>query len=725
MRFALILLTILAVALPALAQETPEQAMQTIKERMRAAILPRQPAAIKDLSDSAKKTLETLKPDGSWPDIEYDNGTRSFWQAAGHLYRLHVMARAWATPDQPLYHDTALEKGILSALDFWLEHDYQNPNWWWNEIGGPQLIGESLLLLEPELSTEQLAKGNVIMARSKSRPGMGQNTVWLSGNTIIRGLLEGRPEVVADAFRTIYGEIHMAVPPEEGIQPDYSFHQHSVQLYNGGYGLAFGNDVARYVAYAWGTPWQVAPEKMEVFTNYMLDGQQWMVRGRIIDYSTVGREITRAGKVAVTNSWTLGPISPAGAAYGILNAVELLADLPVPRRDEFKGFAARLRGLPDAPPLVGNRMYWKSDYMVHHRPGFFTSDKMLSTRMMNAELVNDEGRKSFHLSDGATFLYRTGEEYFNIFPVWDWNKVPGTTAEVWDPMPSRNPQIRGGSEFVGGVSDGLYGLAAMHLVRDALDAKKANFYFDDGFVALGAGITDTSEFPVVTSVNQAWLNGDVHTDTASAPLPKGRHDLSATRWVLHDGTGYVFPPGQKVVLTNDAQTGSWRDFGTSSPAEPQTKDVFNLWMEHGSHPVDRTYEYIVLPGTDAAGLKDYVKAPPVRVVSNTPALQAVFHSGARVLQAAFYRPGVVDAGRGWVVSVDRPCLLLMREGSDGVEIAVSNPENKPLDVNVVTDRALAGEGVSRAGGVSRVTFHLPDGDMAGSSVVRRFDAVRP
>jgi chondroitin AC lyase len=717
MKFLLPVLFVL-LALPCHAQTAPP--LETVKERMRAAILPRQPAAIKDLSEAARPLLQSLRPDGSWADIAYDNGTQSVWEAAGHLYRLHVMGRAYATPDQPLYHDEALKTAVLSALDFWLEHDFQNPNWWWNQIGAPQMIGETMLLMEAELSPSEKAKGDVLLARSVTQKGIGQNTVWWAGNTIIRGLLANKPEMVATAFQDIYDEIHVAVPPQEGIQPDFSFHQHKEQLYNGGYGLAFGNDVSRYIAYAWGTPWQVSAGKMKVFTSYLLDGQQWMLRGRIIDYSTVGREITRAGKVALTNSWTLGPVSPAGAAYGILNAVELLADLPVPRRAEFSAFAARLRGGPDARPLVGNRMYWKSDYMVHQRPAFFTSAKMLSTRMMSGEVVNSEGRKSFHLSDGATFIYRSGEEYLDIFPVWDWSRIPGTTAEVWDPMPARNPQIHGGSPFVGGVSDGLYGMAAMHLVRDALDAKKAYFYFDDGFVALGAGISDASDFPVVTAVNQEWLRGDVRMDGRADPLPRGEHTLSGARWVQHDGVGYVFPSPQNVILRNDAQTGSWRDFGTSSPAEPMTKDVFSLWIDHGAHPAGASYAYTVLPGITGERLTEFVNDPPLRVVANTAALQAVFHGKAGVLEAAFYRPGVVDAGRGWTVSVDRPCLLLMRLADGKIEITLSNPENRPLTVNVVTDRPLSGVDVVRTGDTSRVAFQLPGGDMAGSSVVRSF-----
>ena len=32
--------------------------------------------------------------------------------------------------------------------------------------------------------------------------------------------------------------------------------------------------------------------------------------------------------------------------------------------------------------------------------------------------------------DGCTFVYRSGDEYRDIFPVWDWSKVPGTTADA-------------------------------------------------------------------------------------------------------------------------------------------------------------------------------------------------------------------------------------------------------------------------------------------------------
>jgi len=701
------------------------QDLVLIKHRMRDAILPRQPADRERLAVSAAGYLKALRQDGSWSDIDYDSASRSFWMAGRHLDRILVLAKSYATPGQALYGDADLHRGVVAALDWWLRHDYQNPNWWWNQIGVPQIIGETALLLEDDLTPERRAKVLEILSRSKWTPGQGQNTVWLAGNSAVKGLLEPDAGLVERAFSAIWDEIQLARPPKEGIQPDASFHQHGDQLYNGGYGLAFGNDVARYIAHAWGTPYQPPADKLELFTRYLLDGQQWMVRGRIFDYSAVGREITRIGKVGLPGSWTTGPISPAGAAYGLMNAVDLMGALPVPRRDELQSFALRLRRTPDAPPLDGNRHFPFSDYMAHHRPGFFASVKMLSKRMVSAEVVNDEGRKSHHLSDGATFLYRTGEEFYDIFAVWDWNCVPGATAEVWreTPPPSK-VQRRGSSAFVGGVSDGRYGLAAMDFQRDALAARKAWFFIDEGFTALGAGIASTGELAVRTSVQQEWLRGPVHVEGRGGPLPTGEHALADARWALHDGVGYVFAEGQRVTLKNATQTGRWSDFGTQTDA-PQSGEVFGLWIDHGTRPTADTYEYTVLPGTDTESLSAFARKPPIIVVSNRPDLQAVRHDAARVMGVAFYRPGLVDGGRAWTLAADRPCLLLVREDGDGVVVAVSNPENTPLTVNVSSDRRLAGDGAVAAGSGTRLTFELPGGDDAGGSVVRRFTSVVP
>src|SRR5205823_1466953 len=131
----------------------------------------------------------------------------------------------------------------------------------------------------------------------------------------------------------------------------------------------FTIDSTRFLMLAHDTPFAMPQDKRAILTSYVLDGQQWMIRGNQWDYGVEGRELVR-------------PTKNAGGLQAPLNA---LAALSGPRQDEFAAFAARLRGDASAPPLSGNRHYWCSDYMVHQRPAYFTSARMYSSRLFNTD----------------------------------------------------------------------------------------------------------------------------------------------------------------------------------------------------------------------------------------------------------------------------------------------------------------------------------------------------
>ena len=505
----------------------------------------------------------------------------------------------------------------------------------------------------------------------------------------------------------MYQEIKIASPADEGIQQDDSFHQHGAQLYNGGYGLAYADDAGRFISFAWGTRFQIPPDRMATFSSYLLGGEQWMIRGDVFDYSAVGREITRQGKVAVPRDWSAGPISPVGSAYGFGNVIAMLAAEPTPRQKEFEAFAARLQSRTDAPAFTGNKQFWCSDFMAHRRKGFYTSVKMLSKRMLNGEEVNSEGKKSQHLSDGVNLLYLNGGEYKDIFPAWDWTKLPGTTAIQGTLETGEKNSIgaRGKSKFAGGVSDGIYGMAAMDLVRGNLVAKKAWFFFDDSYVALGSGITlsHDSEHAVATDVNQPLLVGAVFTSRSRHPFAGGSYTFEpgSVAWVYHDHVGYIFGPKSQVSLSAGAQTGRWSDIGTGS-SEPVTLPVFNLWINHGRSPHAETYQYMILPNATKTQVAKRAKQPRVEVLSNNEQIQAVYSKDLKLIEAAFRTPAslVTPLGR---IQVDHSCLLIVRQTAHGWRVSGSNPENEPLNLNV------------NANG-KRIMLQLPDGDFAGSSI---------
>ncbi len=672
--------------------------LETIRERTLARLLDGAS------SDAVEDLVGSLRPDGSWPDVDYHSQQRSRWPTAGHLANVAVLAKAYVSPKSGLRGDPELRAAVLGSLDYWLEHDVQNPNWWWNQIGVPRSLAPVLLMMQEELSPAQRERGLSILRRAKI--GMtGQNLVWVTEITARRGLLENDPALVAAAYRRIAEEIRVGTG--EGIRADFSFHQHGPCLYNHGYGAAFVADCSRIAAEVAGTPWAFESEKIAVLGSLILDGSRWMARGTASDFGAEGREITRRGQ---------------DASYLIAAAEEMLK-LPTGREEEFRALVAGTSG-GGAAALSGNRHFWCSDMMTHHRKGYYTSARMFSRRIVNTDQpCNSEGLKSHHIADGCNLVMRTGREYRDIFGVWDWHKVPGTTAEQTSAL-TGSPRRQGERSFVGGVSDGTYGMAAFDFTRDKLAARKSWFFFDDEYVCLGAGITCRSDSPVVTTLNQCVMNGQVvvASDAGARQLDRGDHVLESPAWIWHDRIAYVLLRPERVRLRNDAQRGSWAQINRQYPNRPIAHDVFSCCINHGTQPADARYAYVVVPGIELASIAAYAKRPAVKVLRNDPQLQAVRHERLAVTALAFYKAGGATVDRELTIGVDTPCLMLLRQTPSELAISLSNPENRAGTVCVDVSETLHGEGVHAAPDAagSRIVVDLPEGMAAGSSVTRVF-----
>lgn len=88
--------------------------------------------------------------------------------------------------------------------------------------------------------------------------------------------------------------------------------------------------------------------------------------------------------------------------------------------------------------------------------------KMYSSRTRNTECINSQNPLGFHLADGTTYTYVTGDEYEDIAAAWDWNMIPGTTVDYGAaPLQCDTANQVGVENFVGGVSTGKLGMAVM------------------------------------------------------------------------------------------------------------------------------------------------------------------------------------------------------------------------------------------------------------------------
>jgi chondroitin AC lyase len=683
LKFFLTFIAMLAATTSAAELTATPADLATIRERMTASLLPPDSGTADALIKQARADAAKMSPDHSWPDIDYSDGAPSAWLLRAHIDRALLLAKAFALTSRDNHPDPALAAAASEALAYWIEHDPHNRNWWWNEIGVPQLTGETALLLGTACPTAIHDGVIKLLNRSIWTKWTGQNLVWGAGNQIVRGLLTSDPALVSAAYQRIYQEV--IITPGEGIQADYSFHQHGAQFYSGGYGLGFAQDVGRYIAYAWSTGCQPPLETLDTFNHFMLDGQAWMTWGHTFDFSALGREITRQGKAASYSDWTGGPIVPIGAAYDLARTAYQLSQLPIPRQSEYASFAHRLLTPPSpTDSLNGHKHFWRSDYTSHRRPDYFFSVKMFSTRVQNTELTNAEGKLSHHLGDGNTFLYLSGNEYRDIFPVWDWTKLPGTTAEQSSNLEKLLPggnHARGTTSFVGGVSDGTYGASAMLLHRGSLSAKKSWFFLDDQIICLGSDISSISDNPIATTLNQCFLNG---------PVTQSPDHI----WIHHDHVGYLFPgPHQDIHLSTSPQTGSWFDIGTGSH-DKLTSNIFKLWLAHPAHSAGASYSYVLLPNVTPEQTAFRAAHPDFEILAQSSAAHAIRYPKLDLTAIVFFSPGKVAD-----IEVDHPCILLLR----GHQLTVANPENQSATLHITC--------LSQS-----LTLHLPGDDLAGSSV---------
>lgn len=663
--------------------------------------------------------MAALNAEGAWPDIDYASKTGGFWQPLTHLARLEAMALAYTMPGSPLKGDAALSAAIHKALGNWLRNDYWSSAWWYREIGVPADLAKILLLMDEELTPEERSAGIRIVGRAvmDSPPHWGrgvltgQNRVWVAANALAKGLLASDMALVRRARDVVFEEVVIASQPggtrpvfktsgrpgdidvstQEGVQPDFSFYQHGPLLQLGNYGMGFAQDTVQWMTVLRGTSLAASPEKMAVVRGYLLNGLATVVWKGNVDISSCGRQI--------------GPRSPAGKGGEVLLLLETAKTMDPGHTAQYQ--AAIERDRLDAAAIPAQSTYfWRSDYMVHRRPRYYASTRMNSARVLATEVVNTENLSGGYLGDGATFLYLTGREYDDIFPVWDWARLPGVTAPVTADkarLKPKNWKVTNDSDFVGGVSDGGYGAAVLTLNRDGVKAKKSWFYFDDEIVGLGAGISSDRE-PVASSVNQCLAKGDVMVAAGAAKPEKagvGVREYPDLKWAWHDGVGYVFPSPQRVSLGFQEQTGAWNLVNGRAKPDPVTAEVFSAWIHHGDKPRDATYAYVLLPGASREQTEAMVASPTVQILQNTRELQAVRHAGRKRTQAVFHQPGALSFGEGRVIAVDQPCVLMLDES--GGRLAIADPTQLLKEIAVTLD-----------GKATKIA--LPAGAMAGATL---------
>lgn len=638
--------------------------------------------------------IRKLSADGTWPNIDYASKARGSWPPAKHVGRLLRIVRGYRQPGTVFYQNEALSGRIHQALDYWLANDFTSDNWWHTEIGTPRSLSAIMLLMEDELDEQQLKAGIAILNRAKL--GMtGQNKIWLAGNVLFRSLLLRDAEMVEKAAADIRGELVVSL--DEGVQPDWSYHQHGPQLQIGNYGLCYTEDMIRWISILRKTPFRFDESKLSILRNYLLEGQRWVLWQDQLDINACGRQLFKS--------------SPTHKAESLQEFFPRMLRLDPEHAQAY-------RQAQEGVALTGNRHFWRSDFQVHRSRDFYASVKMSSSRVAGAESCNGENIQGYYMGDGATFLYRDGEAYRDIFPLWDWKKIPGTTTHQDEaPLPVLTWEgYRIESDFVGGVSDGEAGLAVLDYKRDGLSARKSWFFFDDKIVCLGAGIQSEMGYPVATCVNQSYIDGVV-TVMESAGSERLHAPVSSEfvnpLWIEHDGITYLFPQGGRLRLETASVEGSWNRVSTQASDQPVSARVFKLWFDHGTSPDAASYAYVMLPGVSGADLAGQGEGAPFSI-RNQRNRQEVVRADGKLAGIVFYEAGTSGVMGG--VRTKQPALVLMRKEEDRLNLSVADPTQRLSELELSVSGEYQHAFGTPVDGKTLLRIPLPQGGMAGKSV---------
>jgi hypothetical protein len=461
--------------------------------------------------------------------------------------------------------------------------------------------------------------------------------------------------------------------------------------------------------------------------------------GNYFDYSLTGRGIDRPGS-SFNIPFSTEPMRSIAAATtlpAVAAAVNAWCDL--------------IDGVKEAPPLIGARYYWTSDFFTIHRPKWGASLKAHGNNthwsVIGGECDNGENMKGEHEGAGVLSVYNmsaAGAEYVTqagdtnaIFPLWDWSGMNGITVDHAAPIEKCIGDVWSviNTHFVGATCDGLYAVFAMDTATHSLTARRSWFFFDNAILALAQSITDASPTSnprtALASRLLAQPTGDLARDvviqfangSTVMALPDGAYTygLNEIEWFASGGNGYIpalaSTPTTSFGISIGTVSGEWSSIGAFNGTSQSR--LLSSWLDHGTNGiVNESYAYAIFPAvlpSEMPALATSLGGVDRSCITNALGVQGATNSVTNVTMAVFWEEtggiyGPCASNGGLIVSVTTPAILLIREDQGGaLSVSVSSPTLSAPSAATVTIRGrgvLTGAGCSPAPGGSATLFSI-------------------
>ncbi|ETR98059.1 polysaccharide lyase family 8 protein [Trichoderma reesei RUT C-30] len=725
--------------------------------------------------------LSSQKDDGTWSDVNYLSGCpaqRANWPIQEHWNRLITFGAAWSGVNPVVSSSWAKDPKLLAAvqkgLDYWFSNDYTpadcmgdggdaskgcpcgtpglwNTNWYDQAILIPQLCSTACLLVKDANLTEtQRAGCERIPYRAYAlRDGTygtggrmtGANMVLVMQNSVTLALFTDNSTILADSMtRAMSVMTFEDTAGADGIHRDGTFLQHDGLLYNGNYGKDLLNAFIQLEGEAIGTSFAADDDTREAMSTY-IKGDEWMIYtdsetktehwdfnaiGRFVSFPTV--DLQASADINFNVSKLAAAVADFTGSYAVNDTIRRLLSNGTEK-------------------LTGNKGFWASDYMVHRRPNFVLTNKMLSTRSANSESVNGANPYAYHMGQGTLYSYVTGTEYKDIMGAWDWNLVPGTTTLLDQPkLQASQVKYDGLKDFVGVVSDGKFGAAVEDYVdplTQNLAYRKSWFFVDEGVIVITTDIKKNAtagNAPVITVLdNRAAESSKTKAFVKNGPLAKsGAVQHVATDTLYYANNGYLaYDTPFELTLSVGKRSGNWSEISTSTQGV-ETVDIFSAYTTIKGDK----FTYGFFPSISSQKLNKELLEPtwtPITkkgisgIYGKDRASLAFWPGGAKSVELDLKDLGWASAGTLTFTS-DQPAVYLLSakckdKGSLRLSVTLADPTQKlgaaSYSIKIsgqkhkVREMGKLSEGIERRGdGAIGFGVRLPTGGLAGSSVSR-------
>lgn len=705
--------------------------------------------------------------------------------------RIRDMSFAWATKGCDLYHNETVKNELISALDFFMDmyytgrHDVKSGgNWYQWVITAPDALMNACIVLYDEIPADKLqhyvdvckhyVPDCMASGPHSNDPRMtGGNLLLKANSTLQTGILDQNPEMlnnVKQGVKTtlVYNELDkFDTNDADGFFRDGSYIQHGALAYIGGYGADLYRNLGVFLKVLNGTEYAIAyPDHCEnVAYDTVFNGiEPFMYKDRMMDMVS-GRDIARpAGSDLKRIASIMNSILPLRGAFPTKeqnDRFDSMVKFYLQQNPEFYyQNMGNITAIMTANQILNDASVaprssyeltkvFTMDKAVHLNDDFGFAIAMNSTRTYGHEMINYDGKRTWNIADGMTYLYdEDTRQYVDGF--WgaiDPSRLPGTTAEHSD-FPFHVPEDKksyptstgdrvkniypwvGGATLqnqqIGAVGAQMRSVGKADFAADdaaqgkrhraGADMKKSWFLFGDKIVALGAGITSATGNEVETIVENRKIALDgsnrlaVNGEDAGIRLEKSKDVISTNKgtpvtaeYITLAGEngskiGYYFPGTAQVNLLKEKRISDWSRQGAASGEV--TASFATILFDHGKNPTNAGYSYILMPGADDAAMAAYAAAPSIEILQNDENVAAARDNESGYTAVNFWKAGSMDK----IIS-DAPASVLFKDEAGVVELAVADPTMQRTQVNITLPYE-AGEVLAADGNVT-ITKNAP------------------